>query len=122
MEVIFLQKKYRLKKRKDFKRIYIRGKSYSNRELVIYLLNNPYVEDCRIGISVSKKIGKAVIRNKIKRLIKEVLHNQLKKFRIKKNVDIIIIARKPTLTMKYLDFERSITDLLKKSNLLIKQD
>lgn len=120
MGVIFLQKKYRLKKRKDFKRIYIRGKSYSNRELVIYLLNNPYVEDYRIGISVSKKIGKAVIRNRIKRLIKEVLHNQLKKFRIKKNVDIIIIARKPTLTMQYLDFERSIIDLLKKSNLLIK--
>ena len=121
MGVIFLQKKYRLKKRKDFKRIYLRGKSYSNRELVVYIFKNPTVDDYRIGISVSKKIGNAVIRNKIKRLIKEVLHNKLKQIKIKRNVDIIIIARKPTINMKYTDFERSIVDLLKKSDLLIKK-
>ncbi|MGD9677750.1 MAG: ribonuclease P protein component [Vulcanibacillus sp.] len=116
-----MQRKYRLKKRKDFKRIYIRGKSYSNRELVVYIFNNYTVEEYRIGISVSKKIGNAVLRNRIKRLIKEVLHNKLKQIKIKKNIDLIIIARKPIIDMKYKDIERSIIDLLKKSDLLIKK-
>lgn len=115
-----MQKKYRLKKKKDFKRVYIKGKSFSNRELVLYVFNNYKVEDYRLGISVSKKIGNAVTRNRIRRLIKEVVRSKAGEIKIKKNIDIIIIARKPSSEMNYCDFERSIIDLYKKAKIIIR--
>ena len=59
-----------LKKDSDFRKVYKHGKSFANRYLVMYILNNKS-ENSRIGISVSKKVGKAIIRNKVRRRIKE---------------------------------------------------
>ncbi len=115
-----MQKEFRLKKKKDFKKVYIKGKSFSNRELVLYVFNNFKVNDYRLGISVSKKIGNAVVRNKIRRLIKEVVRKKATNIKIKKNIDIVIIARKPASEMNYTDFERSILDLYKKAKIIIK--
>ena len=59
-----------LKKNSDFQKIYREGKSYANRFLVMYAMENG--RGCsRIGISVSKKVGGSVIRHRVKRLIKE---------------------------------------------------
>ena len=59
-----------LKKDSDFRKVYKHGKSFASRYLVMYILNNKS-ENSRIGISVSKKVGKAIIRNKVRRRIKE---------------------------------------------------
>lgn len=53
----------------DFRRLYARGKTYTNPALVIYLMKNR-AGICRIGITVSKKIGNAVDRNRSKRVIR----------------------------------------------------
>lgn len=116
-----MQKKYRLKKNRDFRRIYNQGKSTANRELVIFVKENPNIEYFRLGISVSKKIGKAVVRNRIKRLIKETFRLFLNNHDLKRHLDIVIIARNPTSSMDYSKFERSVKDLLKKSNILVKR-
>ena len=59
-----------LKKNSDFKNVYTRGKSYANKYLVMYVLeNNPGKN--RIGISVSKKVGNSVVRHRITRLVRE---------------------------------------------------
>ena len=57
-----------LKKNKDFQTVYRQGKSYANKYLVLYIMENQ-TEKNRIGISVSKKVGNSVVRHHLTRLI-----------------------------------------------------
>ena len=59
-----------IKKDKQFRYIYSRGKSFANKKLVVYYIKSND-EKLKIGISISKKVGKAVVRNRLRRLIKE---------------------------------------------------
>ena len=59
-----------LKKNRDFQNVYKKGKSYANRYLVMYVLEND-TDRNRLGISVSKKVGNSVIRHHVTRLIRE---------------------------------------------------
>ena len=114
--MILLKKAYRVKKNSEFQEILRTGRSFANRELVIYFKRKSTDQDhFRIGISVGKKIGNAVTRNRIKRIIREAFI-QLEKD-IVPNVDIIIIARKPTVHMNSTQVKRSISHLLKKQRL-----
>ena len=65
-----MEKAYRIKKNTDFQTIYKRGKSVANRQFVVYTYNSNK-NHFRLGISVSKKLGNAVTRNRIKRAIRE---------------------------------------------------
>ena len=67
-----------LKKNDDFRKCYNTGKSYVNRDLVLYVCGNDLGKN-RIGISVSKKVGNSVVRHRITRLIRESyrLHEQM---------------------------------------------
>ncbi|OEF99626.1 ribonuclease P protein component [Vulcanibacillus modesticaldus] len=113
-----MQKENRLKKREDFKKVYTYGKSVANRELVLYILDNSKTERYRVGISVSKKIGNAVVRNRVKRLIKEAFRSLANQLEMENQKDLIIIARNPTADMKFSQFQKSIKDLLRKSKLI----
>ena len=70
-------KQHKLRKNLEFRLVYRRGKSYSNNLLVLYVMKNRRNRDERhkefnkVGISVSKKVGKSVIRSRVKRLISE---------------------------------------------------
>ena len=59
-----------LKRNSDFQRVYREGKSYANRYLVLYVLQNQ-TERNRLGISVSKKVGNSVVRHRMARLNRE---------------------------------------------------
>jgi ribonuclease P protein component len=63
-----MQRRFRLKKNSQFRYIYRKGKSVSDKFLVLVMLRS---NQMRVGVSVSKKIGNAVTRNRIRRLIKE---------------------------------------------------
>jgi len=89
-----LSKKYRLKKKKDFERIYKLGQTIKQDFLLFKILENN-LENPRIGIVISKKtLAKAVARNLIKRRIREAVRHFLPQ--ISQNVDIIITACKGT--------------------------
>ena len=62
-----------IKKRADFQEVYHTGKSYANKELVMYVRRTE-VPGHRIGISVSKKVGNSVVRHRVTRLIREFGH------------------------------------------------
>ena len=98
-----------LKKNQDFQHTYKNGTSHANRLLVMYVLKNQYTKN-RLGISVSKKVGNAVTRNKIKRQIKNIIDKNQNLF--KKNQDYIIIVKKAILDLKYNEIEESIKKLI----------
>lgn len=110
-----MNKKNRVKKNKEFQTIFKNGRSMANRQFVIYVLEREDDDELRIGLSVSKKIGNAVTRNRIKRLIRQVFSEE--KDRIAKNSDYIIIARKPTAEMSYYEVKSSLNHLFKKMKL-----
>ncbi len=63
-----MQRAYRLRKNKQFQYVYRRGKSSASRELVLLHARNPRLQ---VGFSVSRKVGKSVVRNRIKRKLRE---------------------------------------------------
>ena len=79
-----------LKKNKDFRHVYEQGKSYANRYLVMYTIQNG-LEKNRLGVSVSKKVGNSVVRHRITRLVRESY--RLNEERFKRGLDIVVIAR-----------------------------
>jgi len=113
-----MKKAYRVKKNSEFQEIFKSGKSFANRELVIYYKEKPSQTHFRIGISVGKKIGNAVTRNRIKRYIREAF-NQLEE-KIKPETDIIIIARNPAVHLSCKQMKKSVVHLLNKQQLLDK--
>jgi ribonuclease P protein component len=107
-----------LKKDSDFRKVYRSGKSIANKYLVMYILENKS-EETRIGISVSKKVGKAITRNRVRRLIKEVYRLNVDD-KVKSGYDIVFIARISSNDATYKDIEKSVNHLVKKSNLINK--
>lgn len=77
----------------------------ANRQFVLYVLDKPEQPYFRIGLSVSKKIGKAVVRNRVKRYIRQVFHEERDRIEIGK--DYVIIARMPVATMEYEETKKA---------------
>ena len=77
-----------LKKNKDFQYIYRKGKSYANKYLVMYVLENGTSQN-RLGISVSKKVGNSIVRHRLTRLIRESYRLQEERFRCGLNINVI---------------------------------
>lgn len=97
-----------LKKNIDFQNVYKNGKSYANRLLVMYVLENQS-EKNRFGISVSKKVGNSVIRHHITRLIRESyrLHEDM----FHSGLDIVVIARSTARNASYHEIESALMHL-----------
>ena len=109
-----MKKEYRVKKSQDFDNIIRKKQSFANRQFVIYYQENK-LDHMRLGISVSKKLGKAHERNRLKRYVRESFKTR-KDFL--KNYDIIIIVRPAAKGLSFLEFGSSIDHVLKRSKLL----
>ena len=110
-----MNKRYRLQKNRDFQITYKRGKSLGHPFLVLIFrkTNRPQP---RIGISITKKYGNAVMRNRIKRQLREILRGRLDT--VKQGYDIVFVVRKEA---RHADFKRlgdSVHNLLKRGGLL----
>lgn len=108
-----MKKEYRVKKSQDFDNIIRKKQSFANRQFVVYYQENK-LDHMRLGISVSKKLGKAHERNKLKRYVRESFKTR-KDFL--KNYDIIIIVRPAAKGLSFLEFGSSIDHVLKRSKL-----
>ncbi|MDN5015831.1 MULTISPECIES: ribonuclease P protein component [Streptococcus] len=109
-----MKKRFRVKKEKDFNAIFKEGKSFANRKFVIYRLENNE-QHFRVGLSVSKKLGNAVMRNQIKRRIRHILIEH--KNQLVENVDFVVIARKGVEILDYAEMEKNLLHVLKLSKI-----
>ena len=91
-----LQKENRLTKRKAFGYIYKNGKSKSGNNLIV-IYTPTKLNACKVGFSVSKKLGKAFVRNRVKRLLREAFKELLPVVNNKYNY---VVVAKPTITDK----------------------
>jgi ribonuclease P protein component len=112
-----LQKEYRLKRRNDFRKVFQAGQSVANRQFVVVMLGRKAEGPPRIGISVSKKVGKAVVRNRIKRLVKEVTRHFIPYLHPK--TDYVIIARIPAAQMDYKQVKASLLHVFQKGKCFV---
>ena len=85
-----MEKQFSLRKNVDFERVYKKSKHYYNRDFTVFIKNNG-INRPRFGFSISKKIGKANQRNKLKRRLRAIVYDN---YRNINNVDIIIIPKK----------------------------
>lgn len=111
----YMKKSTYIKKNSDFKKVYSKGSSVADWLTVVYKFPNK-LNETRFGFSVSKKIGNAVIRNKVKRTFREIC--RINNENILKGFDIVIIARNPIKDKSYHDIEKSIIKLFRKSKIL----
>ena len=113
-----MKKRYRIKKSEDIEQIIKKKTSVGNKNYIIYIMKNSEAKHFRLAMSVSKKVGNAVIRNRGKRLIKQVITQHKDKIL---PFDIFIIARPNTVNLTYNEVESSIIYLLNKANVLFKE-
>ena len=99
-----------LKSNRDFQAVYGKGKSYANRYLVMYVLENG-LDKNRLGISVSKKVGNSVVRHRITRLVRESyrLHESI----FNSGLDIVVIARVNAREARYAEMESALLHISK---------
>jgi ribonuclease P protein component len=103
----------RLTKPEQYTSVYDAGITQVDRFLVLKAKPNQ-LEFSRFGISVSKKVGNAVIRNRVKRILREILRLVEKK----PGWDIVVIARMPSAESKYSVLEKSAANLLSRARVI----
>ncbi|MDD4275377.1 MAG: ribonuclease P protein component [Clostridia bacterium] len=107
-----LNKCYRLTMRNQFSYVYKKGESYPAKSLILIYVKSKY-NGLKVGFSVSKKIGNSVVRNKIKRRLREAFRAKLKN--IQSGYNYIIIARPSIVDSSYDELVKTIEYVFKKS-------
>jgi ribonuclease P protein component len=103
-----------LNRDRQFQRVYDSGRSWAGREIVVRALPNG-LDLTRYGFAVGRRVGKAVVRNRVKRRLREIL----RKVPLSPGWDIIFIARNPAAQADYKRLEKSVATLLVKAGLSI---
>ena len=102
----------RLRRTREFAAVRRTGRSWVNELLVLRIAGNE-MGLSRVGFSVSRRVGKAVIRNRVKRRLKEIVRQR----DIAGSLDVVITARVPAAQASYRDLERAVDQLLKRTGL-----
>ena len=108
-----MKKRNIIKKNIDFDRIIKNNRSYKYKDYIIYLEktnNNEY----QFGLSVGKKVGNAVTRNKIKRQLKSIIDEK----NYEKGINCIIIVRKGLLEKSFIEKREDLIYAFKKLNII----
>ena len=109
-----MEREYRLRMSADFQRTRQLGKCWSHRLAVLCALRND-VGHSRFGFATSKRIGKAVVRNRVRRRMREVV--RLRRPEIARGWDLVFIARPPIAGATYVETASVVRGLLSRAGL-----
>ncbi|MGI5843558.1 MAG: ribonuclease P protein component [Candidatus Xenobium sp.] len=104
-----------LKKPRDFDRVFRQGRSVAAQHLVLYCLKRPRPGG-RVAFCVSKKLGSAVVRNHVRRRLREVY--RLNQEKLATRWDVILLARPLALSASFQDLEKEFLNLAERANLI----
>lgn len=104
-----------IKENAVFRRLYYRGASASNRYLAVYCLPNR-LQTRRLGLTVSAKLGHAVVRNRTRRRLREI-YRALEP-EVKSGFDLVIVARSAAVDAEFAALSRALRTLLSRVDLL----
>lgn len=110
-----MQKTVPLKMNYEFNKVYKKGKFYVGKFIILYILKNRQ-DNNRLGIAVSKKVGKSVMRNRIRRLIRE--NYRLFEEVVKSGYDCVFVARSFDSEPGFTDIKKEMKFLFKKLDIL----
>lgn len=110
-----LTKRQKLKKNSSFQTIYRVGKSYANRMMVIYVLPQAACER-KVGFAAGKRLGNAVVRNRVKRVLREVY--RLNQHKLIDNVHLVLMGRQAMVKADSNTAGRAFLDLCRKAKLI----
>jgi ribonuclease P protein component len=106
----------RLRKEKDFEKLFKKGKSFKNGFLILKIVENN-LKESRFGFIVSQKVSKkAILRNKVKRRLRDIIRQNIAN--VKKGTDVALIALSGLEKKNFLETKESLNILLKKSGLI----
>lgn len=112
-----MNRRYRLSKSTDFKRVRRTGKSYAHPFVVLIAKENK-CHQLRIGVSAGKTVGNAVQRNRAKRRLRESIRTYIPC--IQPEWDVILIARKGIVDADWSELQQAVGSLLERSKILVK--
>ena len=110
-----MQRNFRLTRSEDFKRVRRSGKSYAH-PLVVLIVQVSEQPRVRVGVAAGRTVGTAVIRNRAKRLLREVMRTLLPS--IASNLDLILIARPGLASASLEDTRQALLNLLKRAKII----
>jgi ribonuclease P protein component len=110
-----LPKRFRLTRSRDFTRVRRAGRKAGSNLLALRALDTRS-PDLRIGFTASKKVGKATVRNRVKRRMREAVRSRLTQ--IRSGQDLIFIAHPPAAEASYHEIDESVAYVLRKSRAL----
>jgi len=109
----------RLSRSSEFERVYRQGRSTANRHLVLYSFPNAAAEKPRLGLSVSRKVGGAVERNRVKRLLREAFARV--EHELRAGQDVVVVARPSAAELSEREglagIDAALSELIEKAGL-----
>ena len=107
-----------LKENRVFRRLYAKGRSAVSPTMVLYCRKNGRREN-RLGLTTGTKLGHAVVRNRVRRRLREIY--RLQEHRLSPGYDFVVVARVRAVYSRYAELERDFLRLAKKLQLLSPQ-
>ena len=111
-----MNRESRLRERERFEQVRRKGSCWTDRLIVLCALPNGLPRS-RFGFSVSRRVGNAVVRNRLKRRLREVVRLQHQGIAV--GWDVVFIARPPIARADYREIERAVGRLLRQAGLVL---
>jgi ribonuclease P protein component len=103
----------RLRKRSEFRQVYEQGRRYHVSLFTVFVLQTAQ-DTNRLGVTVTKRIGRAVTRNRCKRLVREVFRRN--KWRLPGGLDLVVNVKQSMVDSRYADVESDFLKFIQKLN------